>query len=283
MIIRILMASVFIPALLWLVFHTHSLYYTLFVLAYCALSLQEFYGLMQAKGGKPFGVWGTLCGCLLVLCADPTLANVLSPYFSSRAESMLLVLTVFTIGAFFLAMRLELEPGLYGLMRTTLGVVYIGVLGGYFILLRNIGQGNYFVFIHYFFTWVYDGGAYFTGRTFGRHPLAPVLSPKKTWEGFVGGFVVLGLVFVLIKLLVMPQMPLTMVQGLVLVVVLGFMGQMGDLAESAFKRYAGVKDSSRFFSEYGGFLDKLDSLLFTAPVIYYFWLFVIKPGASGAP
>jgi phosphatidate cytidylyltransferase len=118
--------------------------------------------------------------------------------------------------------------------------------------------------------WVGDSAAYYGGRAFGRHPLAPRISPKKTVEGAIAGLLGSMLVggFVGVAFLGEPWLSVTLISAATAVA-----GQVGDLAESAMKRSAGVKDSSSILPGHGGILDRLDSLFFAAPVFY--WLFNI--------
>ncbi|MBT3270412.1 phosphatidate cytidylyltransferase, partial [Candidatus Poribacteria bacterium] len=117
--------------------------------------------------------------------------------------------------------------------------------------------------------WACDSGAYFVGRAIGKHPLAPVVSPKKTWEGSVGGFVGSIVAAVLVG---RWALDLPILTGLGVGAIIGVLGQFGDLAESALKRSAGVKDSGRLIPGHGGLLDRLDSLTFAAPALYYYLL-----------
>jgi len=117
--------------------------------------------------------------------------------------------------------------------------------------------------------WACDSGAYFVGRAVGKRPLAPVVSPNKTWEGSIGGFVAsVGAAVAIGHWLL--DMPLLM--GIGAGAIIGVLGQFGDLAESALKRSAGVKDSGRLIPGHGGLLDRLDSLTFAGPALYHFLL-----------
>jgi phosphatidate cytidylyltransferase len=147
------------------------------------------------------------------------------------------------------------------------GLVYPGVLLSYIILIRNLPDpyGMHLVIFSYALTWGSDTGAYFIGSAWGRHKLAPRISPKKSLEGAVGGLVtgtLLGLVY-----LIWAQLPL--VPWILISPVAIILGQTGDLFESLIKRGAKIKDSGQFLPGHGGVLDRFDSLLFVAPFIYY--------------
>ena len=120
--------------------------------------------------------------------------------------------------------------------------------------------------------WVGDIGAYYVGRTFGKHKLAPRVSPKKSWEGSVASVVTSGLVGTLYLQRFVPGVPLR--HAIALTVAANIAGQFGDLAESAMKRGADVKDSGAILPGHGGFLDRVDSTLFALPVIYAYLMLV---------
>ncbi|MGB0649607.1 MAG: phosphatidate cytidylyltransferase [Rhodothermales bacterium] len=117
--------------------------------------------------------------------------------------------------------------------------------------------------------WATDSGAYYTGKSIGKRPFSPSISPNKTWEGTLGGLLLGTLVAVGFKYWLLPM--LTWSDVFVLAAIGGFWGQLGDLLESSLKRSAGVKDSGNFLPGHGGALDRFDSLIFSAP-LYWAWL-----------
>jgi len=116
--------------------------------------------------------------------------------------------------------------------------------------------------------WVTDTGAYYTGKSIGKHKFAPSISPNKTWEGTIGGLVAAILAAVAFKLFILAFLTWTDVFALALLG--GFWGQLGDLLESAVKRSADVKDSGSLLPGHGGVMDRFDSLIFTAPMYYLY-------------
>jgi phosphatidate cytidylyltransferase len=134
-------------------------------------------------------------------------------------------------------------------------------------------MGASFVFLAVVVTWAGDTGAYIVGKTLGKHPLLPRVSEKKTREGSVGGLVFSVAAVLLAKHTFAPYLELW--QALLLGVMAGAMGQLGDLCESLVKRDLNVKDASDTIPGHGGILDRFDSLLFTAPLTYYFIKFVV--------
>lgn len=126
--------------------------------------------------------------------------------------------------------------------------------------------------------WATDTGAYYTGKSIGKRPFAPTISPNKTWEGTIGGLIMALVTAGVFKLLLLPF--LGWIDVLVLALIGGFWGQLGDLLESSLKRSAGVKDSGQFLPGHGGALDRFDSLIFSAPLYWVYLLHVsgILPG-----
>jgi phosphatidate cytidylyltransferase len=122
-------------------------------------------------------------------------------------------------------------------------------------------------------TWVGDSAAYFVGRAMGKHPLAPVLSPKKSWEGTIASLLAALLVaLVFARFLTVPLPHL-----LAMAAVGNVAGQAGDLLESAYKRSAGVKDSGSLLPGHGGVLDRIDALILAIPVVWYYWIWIYTP------
>jgi phosphatidate cytidylyltransferase len=123
------------------------------------------------------------------------------------------------------------------------------------------------IFATFAVTWASDSGAYFAGRAFGRTKMSPRLSPKKTWEGFAGG--TLAAVGAGVGIIALLGLPVSALVGVALGLIGAVGGTLGDLAESMLKRQAGVKDSGNLIPGHGGLLDRVDSLLWTAPLTYY--------------
>lgn len=145
-----------------------------------------------------------------------------------------------------------------------LSALYIGM--GFYYLIVVRADGLNYIFYVLFVIWATDTGAYFFGRAFGKKKLWPKISPNKTIEGAVGGIVlacVVGVVFQLVD-----PFPYTMFTMIGITILVSVFGQIGDLVESAFKRYYDVKDSGNILPGHGGILDRLDSLLFVLPILH---------------
>jgi phosphatidate cytidylyltransferase len=160
------------------------------------------------------------------------------------------------------ALRDHLVRAAWGL----LGVVYVGGMLGTASLVRALPDGRQFVYYLVFTTWAADTAAYYVGSRFGRRPLAPAVSPRKTMEGAVAALVAIVTVAVAGTPWVWPR--LTWAGAAAAGLLLGVAGIIGDLCESAVKRSAAVKDSGAIIPGHGGILDRLDSLMFACPVFY---------------
>jgi phosphatidate cytidylyltransferase len=177
--------------------------------------------------------------------------------------------------------RRDRQTSLLSWALTLAGAYYVGGLLSSYLLLRQLEQplqdgwlafaqippGAAWVFFTLAITWLQDTGAFFIGRAFGRTKMAPTLSPKKSWEGFAGGMAAaIATALFCVPLL---GLPITLGEAVILGVVAGIFGPLGDLAESLIKRQVGVKDSGFIIPGHGGILDRIDSILFTGPVVYY--------------
>lgn len=164
---------------------------------------------------------------------------------------------------------------LTGIGVTVLGVLYVVFLGGFLVSMR-VGFENTLVphlstkLLAFFFlvSMGADVGAYYVGKTFGKHKLAPKVSPGKTWEGVAGGLIFSSAFAAASSAVFFPELPYQF--SIPLAVLMTAVGILGDLAESAMKRGAGAKDAASVLPGHGGLLDRLDSLLLAAPILYYF-------------
>jgi phosphatidate cytidylyltransferase len=164
----------------------------------------------------------------------------------------------------------DLDGWLWGVVLA----LYFGVLAAHFILLREAGNGRDLVFFTVLTVWITDTGAYFVGRAIGRHKLSPAVSPGKTWEGSFGSWLTgLATVFALNEVL---DLGLALEHRIALGLLLPPVIMVGDLAESALKRGLGIKDSSGLVPGHGGIADRLDSLLFAAPFVYWYLRWIVN-------
>jgi len=272
---RIITAVVFLPFLIasilipWL-----EPLFVVLAAAAMLFGLYEFYVLARKREVKPDVAAGFLGGAALftIFCfatPDPTQTRL-------DVQTIVLVLLLLTI-ATLVAATLRGAPFdkmIASSGATILGVLYVVLLGGHLVALRTGFEERLSAHLLSFFFLVLmgsDTGAYYVGRAIGRHKLAPTISPGKTWEGVVGGLVAALALAALAHFWFFKELPLKW--ALPLAVVMAVLGILGDLTESALKRGAGAKDAAKILPGHGGALDRLDSLLFNAPLIYYFAYF----------
>ncbi len=251
---RVLTALVGIPLMLYLV-HAGGLAYGLFVTAISALCCYE-YALMLRLGGRPIQFVPTVAlGAALAACA--ALGGPLPLTLAAGAALVVLV---------------EMAAPVHSLDRVALtlfGALFAGWMPAHLALIRDLRpHGEAFAFLTFAAVWAMDTAAYAAGRGFGRHALAPTLSPKKTWEGAAAGFAAaIGVCLAFQKFKLSESV--TPLQAVVIGVVIGVMGQLSDLAESMVKRDAGAKDSGALLPGHGGVFDRFDSYILCAPAVYY--------------
>lgn len=169
--------------------------------------------------------------------------------------------------ALVMAFAREARGSLDLVARVVLGWSWLGLLLPWLVMVRRLEHGLGMLFVLLGAIWLCDSGAYFVGRSIGRHHMSPTWSPKKTWEGTAGGLLVATVGVVVIGRL--AGVGLADWKLAVIGFSVGVAGVVGDLAESLVKRAAGVKDSGRIMPGHGGILDRVDSLLFGAPVLFF--------------
>ncbi len=257
-------AAVALPLLLLAIFRGPAELPMAIMAVAVLLALVEFYRLLEARGLAPLRLTGVLLTAAVFV--EVSLPGWRGAPFWPLAALLLLSATLLGGDP---TQRVSAAAG------TLLGAVYLGALGGTVAALRALrpsDDGAWRLALALAIVMGSDVLAFFVGHGLGRHRLAPQLSPGKTVEGALGGLAggVLGALTV--RWLGLPSLPLS--HAWALGAVGAALGILGDLAESLLKRWAGVKDSGALFPGHGGMLDRLDSLLFAAPLLYYYFLYV---------
>jgi phosphatidate cytidylyltransferase len=204
------------------------------------------------------------------------LALLITPACLMKADwiSPLLVACLWVVVFGILFSKNPVEGRLAGASQALFGVCYFGFLGSYFFLLRGLENGPWFLLLLLMATWAYDTGGYVAGNLWGRHKLFPEISPKKSWEGVAGGVVLCVAAVLVLQVLFPFYSAFFKVYELILIaLLLSASGQVGDLVESMVKRSLKVKDSGGIIPGHGGVFDRIDSLLFNAPVLFYYLMF----------
>jgi phosphatidate cytidylyltransferase len=249
---RVLTAAVAIPAVVLITLYSPDWLFALVVGAVCALAVDEFLTLAQKKGiGRP-GRWFMVFAVLVVV-------SFLGGSSLTLAALVFAVIALMTAAIY----TAPLEAGLGQVGMGLGGLTYCSLTLGFLVVMPRE-----MIIVLFCIIWAGDTAAYYCGRAFGRHLLAPKVSPKKTVEGSIAGLAGSMVAGALAGrwLLGEPWLSLLGVSAAAAIA-----GQVGDLAESVLKRSAGVKDSSSILPGHGGILDRLDSLFFAVPVFYWFF------------
>lgn len=262
---RVLAAVVFVPIFIVLVHDLGPMAFFALVAVSGLFAVGEFYRLHLGTAAWPWWGWVGVAATGLLLSSTQW------PAFMSD-RTVLMGTLAMTLCMPLLSDK-PLKESLLDGMVLLMGVLYVGLSLGYLLLTRAQPDGAMLIFFVVLVTWAGDTGAYIAGRSMGRHALAPIVSPKKTYEGLAGGCALACLAAVVARAWFLPRFSL--VDCLMLGVLLTIAGLIGDLAESAMKRSTGFKDSGALIPGHGGMLDRLDSLLFTGPAFYYYVAIVV--------
>lgn len=257
---RVYVALVGIPLLYGILVYAPPIGLFALALATAMLGVGEVYRMYLGSRPFPPAMFVGLLGAGLILAAVQW-AEWLS------LQSAMLLLTFGTLAAS-LSAASPSDRRLTDAAVAILGALYVALCLSYALRLRALPDGVWLVCFVLLVTWAGDTGAYYVGSLFGRTPLAPRLSPKKTVEGLIGGWALALAAALLARAWFLPS--LSLLDCLLTSLVLTGMGVVGDLVESALKRSAGVKDSGGLLPGHGGMMDRIDSVLFAAPAFYYY-------------
>ena len=231
-----------------------------------ALGQWEFTGMFERAGVRTFRVLGLVGGSLVT-------ASFALPV-SERLAFSAVLLALLAVG---LLRPQENRPVWEPVAVTLLGVCYVNWLLGYTFWLRDLEAGREWILLLVSVTWLGETAAYLVGSTMGRHKLAPRISPRKTVEGSVAQLVMSVLAALGARATFFAALSLE--NAVVVGLLLGVVGQAGDLLESAIKRSVGTKDTGRLIPGHGGMLDRVDSLLISTPVLFYYATYARSLGA----
>ncbi len=205
-----------------------------------------------------------------LLTAVILLPTLFTAFLQGPPSGSGLFLSFFLLSLYVLYSYKEAEKSFSLLGRTSFAIIYIGFFTAHLVSLFLLPHGNSWIIILTAVTAGSDSGAYYSGRFFGRHKLCPLISPNKTVEGAVGGILAGVLIAAIMAFFVLPDVNMLLLVPIA--VCLGGVGICGDLSESIIKRATATKDSGSILAGHGGILDRMDSLLFASPVLYYILL-----------
>jgi phosphatidate cytidylyltransferase len=287
---RVATAVILIPAVIGLVLGAPTAWVAVATAGVMLLALFEFFALGDAIGHRAYKFWTAACACSLMFAqylaamdyahslGDAVSLHRVIGRFAVSGPTVGDVFFVFLMGVavLTLATRRPLVEALPAAGISSSALLLVALPLTYAIRLHGVSlAGKWLLLFALVITWIGDSVAYFVGRAIGRHPFAPHLSPQKTWEGAVASFA--GSLLVAWALAHWGKVNIATVHVLGMAAAGNVAGQMGDLLESAYKRSAGVKDSGALLPGHGGILDRIDALILTFPVVWYYWLWIYSP------
>lgn len=238
-------------------------YLKAFTVVLSALGLYEFYNALRQKEFNPISIVGyVLLGLFYIM--------------NNNFESLMFLVIIGTV-ALLCVPIINLKYTFIDVAITLLGFIYVVVLFSFIPLVNSKVGGVYLVWLIFIGSWLADTSAYYAGRTFGKTKLCPEVSPKKTIEGSIGGFLGSTIGCGIFGIIVNQYVPgVAIIHYFLIGALCGIMGQFGDLVASSVKRYVGIKDYSNLIPGHGGILDRFDSILFNATVVFYYLTFIVK-------
>ncbi len=269
---RVVTALVLIPLIYIVVRYIPPFFFLLFVSSWVLIGQYEFYKFYY-KAFNVFSFIGLIFGFMLLF-------SFYADGYAFEMKGVALTAIVILSLSCFILLKANIHDALPGVSVIISGVLYVAWPLAHLISLRNLLNGENLVFFILIVTWGVDTGAYYVGRLLGRHKLSPHISPGKTVEGAIGGVLSCVLAALFARWLFLPGLSLnnTVLMG----IVFGIISQIGDLSESMLKRSAGVKDSGHLLPAHGGILDRVDSVIFTVPVFYYYIIYFVPGIALGS-
>jgi phosphatidate cytidylyltransferase len=262
---RLVTTVVAVPVLVWVVAGAPPFVFHAIVVAASAVASWELARMFTGAGRDSYPRLAVMVGAALT-------ASFATPVHATLPTYPMVVLVFAVLVTLCAPLWTGTGPSAEAVANTVLGLVYIAWLLGYGILLHRAVGGPGLVLFLMGVTWAGETAAYLVGSSIGRRPLAPVVSPRKTVEGSVAQVIASVLAGLALAGWILPECGMGAVIGAGTLI--GVVGQLGDLAESALKRSAGVKDAGGILPGHGGVLDRLDSLLFNLPVFFYYWTYV---------
>lgn len=263
MLTRTISAIVGVPLIaIFLILRGNYLY--MFVGVLSLIGMYEYYKAIKTTGVKTMNYIG------FIFCIAFYALQLIYPKLEIFSKIMaIMLITLFTYEIF------TRKSGINGIVHTIFGFVYVTFLLSHIILINNLENAAVLVWLPFLTAWFADSSAYFVGISIGKHKLSPMISPKKTIEGALGGIIGCSLLTTVYGIFISNYNSSIGISNFVLIGLLcGVFSPLGDLAASYIKRYTKIKDFGNLIPGHGGILDRFDSILFTAPIVYYYFLLV---------
>jgi phosphatidate cytidylyltransferase len=267
---RWLTAIVAVPLLILLIIKGSHVVFACFIAIVCAIALNEYFRIafspLNRRLFSPIPVIGFCTGVAIIAAAHFKTFEAIAGLIVLN----LIVCSMITVMEFNSASNNTLDT----LFRQVLGVCYVPMLLGCIVLIHHGPDGIKWIFFLLILVFIGDTGAYYAGSYMGKHKLCPNVSPGKTIEGLIGGTLATLIAGSIFKAFLLPALPWT--ACLLMFLLIGIIGPLGDLFESEFKRAANIKDSGGILPGHGGILDRIDALLFASPIVYLFQAHVMQ-------
>lgn len=258
---RLITAVIGIPFLYIIVWQLPAGYFAILLCAAAGLGLYELFRMAALRNVRPVAIPGIILGVLMVL-------NFFQPLLPDLGFGFLVTTSLLIIMVARLFSKRPVESALEDIAVTIFGILYVAMLFGFQGAIRMGQDGKHWLVFMYLVIWASDTAAYYIGTAFGRHRLYEKVSPKKSVEGLGGGLAGAVSAALFCRAVFMPEMGV--LEAASLGAILSCVGVAGDLAESLIKRGVGVKDSGSLIPGHGGILDRMDAMLFAAPVMFYY-------------
>lgn len=263
-------------ALLFIVMWAGQIVLGLAVFLLSVIALWEFYTAIENAGYKPIKIMGYLTSVPAVFFGFEDFSQNLGVLIN--VENMVFFIFVITVVLFSLIVFCHSKYNIVDISLTFFGIIYITFTFSFLLLIRNLNNGFFHVWLVFIAAFATDTFAYFAGRFFGKRKLMPAISPKKTLEGAIGGALGCVLMTFLYGVYLknsnfVSDVPL--IHFAVIGLFCSIISQLGDWAASSIKRFAKIKDYGNLIPGHGGVLDRFDSILFTAPMVYFYFKFMI--------
>ena len=260
---RILAGIIIVSITTGIVYFGSPLLFLFFAATVLLVAVYEYFKMIDRVGVNGFPILGMVLSLLLLL---------IYYFYIDLIIGWGLIASLTLFGSWFLKED-NVKVAIDQISHSLFGILYVAGLGGYCLLIRKFENGGTLILFLFLIVWLGDISAYYWGKNFGKKPLSLLVSPNKTIEGSIAGLIGSILAGVIAGTSFLDY--LTIGHCLLVALLCGIIGQFGDLAESLLKRYVGVKDSSNIIPGHGGFLDRIDSLLFAGPVFYFYFKLVI--------
>ena len=265
---RYLGALIISPLIIFLFVGGSFLRYGLMVLS--IFGLFEFFNAIRKKGIKPLSFFAYIATVVYYV--------FLRSKFVSNDHFFEYLFGILVLSIIVLMCYVVINPKhtIVDVAITILGLLYVSIFFGYIVLVNQKEYGYYLLWLIFLSSWLCDTGAYFTGRFFGKHKLSPKVSPNKTIEGSIGGLILSCLACGIFGMIIRNyDVSIALYNFFLIGLICGVLCQFGDLIASSIKRYIGIKDYSNLIPGHGGILDRFDSILFAAPIVYYYITFIL--------